>query len=150
MLCHGYVNAEEEEVALMFACDGALPLGVAVASQSPGSQRHRFSWRDVADIKVGPAAIFSAACSSGAAHLVGVGERLGLLTRLRSVGTRSLVAPQWDTPPEVLLPILDDALEQYLRKDGTLAQAVRAACKTAESTAPRWLAWALTTEGDWT
>jgi hypothetical protein len=149
LLCHGYVNPQDHEVALMVAAGGDLPTATEVAEESPSGDQHRFSWRDAAQLRKAPRVVFSAACSSGVSYMAGVGERLGLLAGLRGAGTRALVAPQWDIVPQIVLPILDDALESYYQEELTLAQAVHAACKRAEKAAPRWLAWSLATEGDW-
>ena len=95
-------------------------------------------------------ATLSAACSSGQSHHAGLGEKLGIFSTLRRAGTRSFVAPRWDIrPPRIVLPILDDAIERYLRTGAELGEALHAACFEASKEHPRWLAWSLALEGDW-
>jgi hypothetical protein len=132
----------------MVSGGGKLPVAAAVAAGLARGKHHRFSWRDVEQLKTAPTVIFSAACSTGVSHLAGIGERLGLMAGLRRAGTRSLVAPHWDIVPDIVLPILDDALERYWNSGG-LAQSVRAACQNAPAETPTWLKWAIATEGDW-
>ena len=148
LLCHGFVNPAEREVALMLAFDGVLPLALSVASDSPAGRVHRLGWQQCRKLDSAPAVIFSAACSSGSSHLVGLGERLGLFAGLRHAGMRSMVAPRWDLFAEAVLPILDGALERYLAGE-TVAKALHAACCAAEAQHPTWLAWNLMLEGDW-
>ncbi len=150
LLCHGYVSAEEREVALMIAANGQLPLKLPQAADSPAGRVHRFSWRQIAELKRAPRLIFSAACSSARAHIAGQGERLGLFPPLRERGANAMVAPGWKIEAPVF-GILDDAIETYLAGDISLARALRAACRKAEAQdrVPRWLAWSLTIEGDW-
>jgi tetratricopeptide (TPR) repeat protein len=147
-LCHGFENPREREVALMLAHDGLLPLALEVASNSPAGCFHHLGWQQCRDLPTAPAVVFSAACSSGTSHLVGLGERLGLFAGLRRAGARSLVAPRWDLFAESVLPILDDVLERYLTGE-TVAKALHASCLAAEHRLPTWLAWTLMLEGDW-
>lgn len=149
LLCHGYVDPVDGEVALMIAHDGGLPLAHSVASASEFGIGHRLSWRDFQVFTAAPPIVFSAACSTGISHLGGLGERLGFFSGLRHVGTRALVAPQWNIVAASVIPILDEALENYVVQGGTLAQALRSACLAAEKNNPRWSSWALTLEGDW-
>lgn len=149
VLCHGFVDPDEGVVALMVAHDGVLPLADSVAANTPVGRRHRFDWRDCQHLKSAPAVLFSAACSSGQSHLAGLGEKLGLFSILRRAGTRSLVAPRWDIDPEVVLPILDNAMERYLRTGDELGEALHAACSQASEEHSRWLAWSLALEGHW-
>lgn len=148
LLCHGFVDPSEREVALMLAHDGALPLALSVAADSPAGRAHRLSWQQCRDLPSAPAVIFSAACSTGTSHLVGLGERLGLYAGLRQAGMRSMVAPRWDLFAEEVLPVLDEALERYLGGEA-VAKALHAACRAAEARLPVWLAWNLMLEGDW-
>jgi tetratricopeptide (TPR) repeat protein len=149
VLCHGFVDPDEDVVALMVAHAGELPLGNSVAANTPAGRRHRFDWRDCQHLKSAPAVLFSAACSSGQSHHAGLGEKLGLFSTLRRAGTRSVVAPRWDIEPAVVLPILDSAMERYLRTGAELGEALHAACSEASEVLPRWQAWALALEGDW-
>jgi tetratricopeptide (TPR) repeat protein len=150
LLCHGFVSPAEHEAALMLAHDGALPLGIKVSTDSEMARAHRFSWRDCRALARAPSVVFSAACSTGISHVLGLGEHVGLFAGLTSAGTRAMVAPRWDVVAASVLPILDDALECYLTGGVPVGAAVHAACRRAEPDTPRWLAWALATEGDWT
>ena len=147
VLCHGYQSARTYEVAWAVADNGALPSVLAVATDLAVGQRHRFGWREAKGIKNAPAVVFSAACSSGVAHVAGLGERLGLMAGLGAAGARAVVAPRWDAFAAEVLPVLDDAFERFWSGRG-LARSVREACAGAESTA-KWLRWAIAVEGDW-
>ena len=133
----------------MVANYGELPLANSVAANTLAGRQHRFDWRDFQQLKSAPEVLFSAACSSGQSHHVGLGEKLGLFLTLRRAGTRSFVAPRWDIDPKVVLPILDNAIERFLRNDAELGEALHAACSEASVVLPRWQAWALALEGDW-
>jgi hypothetical protein len=147
LLCHGYVDPDEQDVAWMIANAGALPPGVAAAS--PEARPHRFSWRDCQDLRSSPPMVFSAACSSAHSHATPTGERLGLFSALRRSGTRCLVGPRWDIAPDVVLPILDEVLHDILTTSCSSADAVHRACVRAQQTYPRWISWALSVEGNW-
>jgi len=149
VLCHGFIDTDEDIVALMVANYGELPLANSVAANTLAGRQHRFDWRDFQQLKSAPEVLFSAACSSGQSHHVGLGEKLGLFLTLRRAGTRSFVAPRWDIDPKVVLPILDNAIERFLRNDAELGEALHAACSEASEVLPRWQAWALALEGDW-
>src|SRR5206468_2862388 len=110
-LCHGFVDPDDDIVALMVAHDNELPLGNSVAANTSFGQRHRFDWRDCQPLKSAPVVLFSAACGSGQSHHAGFGEMLGLFSTLRRAGTRAVVAPRWDIEPKVVLPILDEAMK---------------------------------------
>jgi hypothetical protein len=114
LLCHGFVDPDNQIVALMVAHDRELPLGNSVAANSPSGRLHRFDWRDCQLLNHTPRILFSAACKSGHSHYAGFGEKLGLFSTMRRTGTRSVVAPRWDIEPKVVLPILDSAMEQFL------------------------------------
>jgi hypothetical protein len=147
VLAHGFISPADDEVALMLAHDGALPLADSVAAGSEVGRRHRLSWNECQELRRAPEVVFSAACSSGVSYVRGLGERLGLLGALRRGGTRSLIAPRWNIVAEDVLPILDAAMERFLERGDALGLALHQAC--AESDRPRWLAWALALEGDW-
>jgi len=149
LLCHGFIDGEDGEVALMLAHDGSLPLLDSVASASEAGQAHRMSWRECQHLTSAPRVVFSAACSSGISRIRGLGERLGLFGALRNRGTSSLIAPQWDIIGSAVLPILDDAFERYVSTGSSLGQALHTSCSTAQASQPRWLAWSLALEGDW-
>jgi tetratricopeptide (TPR) repeat protein len=149
VLCHGYVEEADKQVALMLADGGALPLADSVAAATPEGQRHRFGWQECAALRRAPQVVFSAACSSGQAHPAGLGERLGLFSGLRRAGTRTFVAPRWNIRPADVLPILDEAMDRYVRSAMSPADAVYSACLEASKSQPRWIAWALALEGDW-
>jgi tetratricopeptide (TPR) repeat protein len=149
ILCHGFVDPVEEVVALMVAHNGELPLGNSLAANTPSGRRHRFNWRDCQQLKIAPAVLFSAACGSGQSHHAGLGEELGIFSTLRRFGTRSVIAPRWDIEPKIVLPILDNVIERYLRTGVELGEAFYAACAEASEGLPHWQAWALALEGDW-
>jgi CHAT domain len=141
LLCHGFVDPENAEVGLMLTHAGALPPAHAVATAGAFGRAHRLSWRDCQHFPAAPRAVFSAACSSGVVLLAGLGERLGLFGALRHAGTGALVAPKWDIVASQVLPILDDAMERNTSDGRSLAQALSDACRQAEASRPRWLAW---------
>lgn len=149
VLCHGFVDPNEDVVSLIVAHKGALFPAHSLAMNTPDGRQHRFDWRDCRRLKSAPAVIFSAACSSGLSHHAGVGEKLGLFSALRRAGTRSFVAPRWDIVPEVVLPILDNTIERYLRDGDELGEALHSACSEVSEELPHWLAWSLALEGDW-
>jgi tetratricopeptide (TPR) repeat protein len=149
ILCHGYVDPADKQVALMLARDGCLPLADSVSAATPEGRRHRFGWKECAALRRAPKLVYSAACSSGQAHPGGLGERLGLFAGLRRAGTRTFVAPRWNLRPADVLPILDDALARSLIDGVPPGQALHEACAEAAQTQPPWIAWALALEGDW-
>lgn len=149
LLCHGYINREMGEVALMLSHEGTLPLAHSVAASADGVKGYRMSWRACQALVAVPPVLFSIACSSGLSHTVGLGDRLGLLNAFRRGGAQTLVAPQWDVDVPAVLPILDAALEKYLQGNHTLAAAVRQSCATMATSHPPWISWALAVEGDW-
>jgi tetratricopeptide (TPR) repeat protein len=147
--CHGFLAADDHELALMLADAGDLPLQHTVAAAAPGEAGHRFSWRDAQRIDAAPALVLSAACSSGASLIGGLGERCGMYGALRLRGTRAVVAPAWDGVAEDVLALLDDVIARRLRGEGSLAACVKAAGEAAQGMLPRWRAWTLALEGDW-
>jgi hypothetical protein len=148
LLCHGYVDPQDSNVALMIAHEGTIPFADSVSAGTPEGQLHRFSWRDCEELLAAPRVVFSAACSSGQAYVRGLGERLGLFGAMRRRGTRSLVAPRWDIDPEFVLPILDEVMEGFLTGDD-LDHALLDASSRASLKYPKWIAWALSLEGSW-
>ena len=148
ILCHGFVSPEENEVCLMLAHQGTLPMAGSLAADARG-HRHRFSWRDCRDITDSHATIFSAACSSRAAVSTEAGDRLGIFAALRRSGARALVAPAWDVQAGPTAALLDHTLD--LHASGMpLAVAVRSAGDAAEAAGMRpWIARSLAVEGDW-
>jgi len=149
VLCHGFVDPDEDVVALMLAYHGELPLANSVAANTEVGRKHRFDWQGLWELRNGPSYIFSAACSSGQSHHRGLGEKVGIFSNLRGAGTRSYVAPRWDIDPKVVLPILDDIIERFLLTECEIGEALHAACSEAGTNLPRWQAWALALEGDW-
>lgn len=148
LLCHGFVNHSEREVALMLAHLGSPPLADSVAASSSLGNAHRLSWRDCTTLTQTARTVFSAACSSGVNHHAGLGDRLGLFGALRNTGTTAVVAPGWDVVAAAALPVLDDTLARFVQGE-PLGRALRQACLTAMEDQPTWLAWSLTLEGDW-
>ncbi|MEW2396342.1 CHAT domain-containing protein [Streptomyces sp. NPDC046862] len=148
LLCHGFVNPSEREVALSLSHLGKLPLANSVAASSSLGNVHRLSWRECTSLPRASRTVFSAACSSGVSHPAGLGDRLGLFGALRTAGTTAVVAPGWDVVASAVLPVLDDALSRFLAGE-PLGPALRQASLAAAEHQPAWLAWALTLEGDW-
>jgi tetratricopeptide (TPR) repeat protein len=143
--CHGLQMPRD--TALMVAADGHLPPQTAAGVDR--RTRHRISWRDLQGLSSAPDVVLSAACSSGATLVRGLGERLGLYGALRHAGTRAVVAPAWDCHPTDVLPLLDRV--HALISTGTrLAPAVKQASAEAETDRPPWRARMLAIEGDWT
>jgi CHAT domain len=58
LLCHGFVSASEEEVALMLASEGQLPLGNSAAADTVIGRRHRFGWRELEHVERAPAYVW--------------------------------------------------------------------------------------------
>jgi len=149
LLCHGFIDAADGEVALMVAVDGTLPLRQSIASGTPQGQRHRLSWSALQSLQHAPEVVFSIACSSGVAHPVGLGERLGLFAAFSATGTRAMVAPRWEVPAREVAPVLDETIERWIERGGGLAAALHSACVDASERMPPRYAWALALEGDW-
>ncbi|MGQ0778745.1 MAG: hypothetical protein ACT4NY_30745 [Pseudonocardiales bacterium] len=147
LLCHGYPSRGNEEIGLMLAHEGQLPLGDSVSSGKVLSD-HLFSWRDCLELPRAPRTVLSAACSSAHSYGAGLGDRLGLFNALRHAGTTAMVAPAWDVVATDVLPVLDDLTARYLSGE-PLGQALQAACQDAAHALPAWLAWSLALEGDW-
>ncbi|MDJ0845109.1 tetratricopeptide repeat protein [Crocosphaera sp.] len=150
LLCHGFPD-QENEVAFAIAHGQSLPLKNNFALKTPKGRAYHLSWRDCQNLSKSPAVVFSVACSSGISKIAGLGEGLGVFNALKYNNTKTFIAPRWDIYGEMVLPILDDLLDQYTTTQQGLAQALRQACIMAEreKSIPRWLAWSLTIEGDW-
>lgn len=150
LLCHGFIDANDGEVALLLARNGSLPLLDSVVAGSAVGRAHRLSWRQWQQLQTVPERVFSAACSTGLSLGAGLGERLGLFAALRHAGTRTLIAPRWDMVAANVLPILDNTLESFVSEGGALGRVLHRAClAAADAGIPRWLAWNLALEGDW-
>jgi hypothetical protein len=147
LLCHGFVSPRQQEVSIMIAYNQQLPLANSAAAELPAGRMHRFGWRECNQLTHSPTIIWSGGCSTGRAHIVGLGEHLGLFSALRAHGTRSVVAPRWDIWAHETIPVLDDAIQRYTIGRMSLRKALRDACRNA--TCSRWSAWALAIEGDW-
>jgi tetratricopeptide (TPR) repeat protein len=148
LLCHGYISEADQEVALMLAHEGMLPLAGSVAAGSAAGVAHRLSWRDCTTLPRASRTVFSAACSTGVSYHAGLGDRLGLFSAMRHAGATALVAPGWDAVAGSVLPIFDDVVARFVAGE-PLGRALREACRAGQARQPRWLAWALTLEGDW-
>jgi len=148
ILCHGFVSPDDQEVCLMVAHDGTLPMAGSVAATSHG-RGHRLTWRDCRDIHNATATVFSAACSSATSFTTLAGDRLGLYPALRRGGVPALVAPSWDVQAAPTMEILDQAINTYVA-GRPLAQAVRQASRDAATRElSPWIARSLAVEGDW-
>jgi hypothetical protein len=133
-------------MALMVAANGQLPPQetVAVARMI----EHRLSWRDLQRLESAPDVVLSAACSSGASLVGGLGERLGLYGALRHAGTRAVVAPAWDCIADDTLLMLDQVYE-IVARGVPLGVAVKQVADDASHSFPTWRARVLAIEGDW-
>jgi len=148
-LCHGYVSARENEVSLMLAADGGLPLVHVVAAAGEAGRRQRYGWRDMQAIDNAPPVIVTAACEAGQVQDAPLGERLGIFRAMRHAGTRSFIAPRWEALADRVIPIIDDTIELIVSGDHSVAAALTIASQRAEPAHPRWIAWTLALEGDW-
>jgi tetratricopeptide (TPR) repeat protein len=149
LLCHGFVSPIGDEVALMLAAEGRLPPASSVAADTKIGRRHRLSWRTIGQLAHAPETIVSAACSTGLGPEAGLGDRVGLFASLRPAGTRSLVAPLWDSIAIHATEIASGIIERRLVGGEPLGAAVWNAGKAAAGRLPRWISWNLALEGDW-
>jgi tetratricopeptide (TPR) repeat protein len=149
LLCHGYVDPDDREVALLVAHAGVRP---PMYTQSKGTfpDAHRLSWRDLQALPRAAPLVLSAACSSGLQWQAGAGEQMGLFGALRQGGTRAFIGPRWDVVAQAVLPLLDTLLDLHINHGVTLVDALHQTCLEAqEHHLPGWLAWSLALEGDW-
>ena len=149
LLCHGHASRFEPTVAWLVAHEQSLPLAGPVAGASPAGRRHQFTWDDCDRLPSASAVVVSAACKTASSHTAGGGEQLGLYSALRRHGTRSLVAPRWDIPAALTLPVFTDAIKRIVADGLSPAAAVQAASIAAARKLPRWLAYAPAVAGGW-
>jgi tetratricopeptide (TPR) repeat protein len=148
LLCHGLVDPDQLDLALLVAADHQLPSQHPIAASSAAGREHRLTWRTLQDVPVGPSVVLSAACSTGRGLIGGMGERLGLFGALRPRATRAVVAPAWDA-------IAVDAVSQLQRVQSLLlngrplAAAIKETGDEAAQRLPAWRARCLCVEGDW-
>ncbi|MEV4210205.1 hypothetical protein [Micromonospora sp. NPDC049662] len=149
MLCHGFRTADASDIAFILAHDGRLPTVHTVAAASAASRGARWSWRDSMRLPRAPAVLLSAGCSTGSAHIRGLGERLGMFGALRLGGTAAVVAPAWDAVAADSCRMVIDVLDGFL--DGApLPEAVEGAGERIRAGGrPRWRSVNLMTEGSW-
>lgn len=146
--CHGLIDPDRLEMALLVAHDGQLPTQHPIAASSEHGAAYRLTWRNLQDVVNGPRVVLSAACSTGQALIGGLGERLGLFAALRSRGTRAVVAPAWDGVADDVPDQIADVRAMLL--DGIpLGRAVKRASDRAADRLPAWRARALGIVGDW-
>ncbi len=148
LICHGYADPCEQEIALLVSYNNVLPPMYAQGSVI-AKDTNLISWRDMQSLPRTPPVVLSAACSTGLQWCEGAGEQMGLLGALRNGGTRSLVGPRWDTDAVVVIDLLDEILESYLCNDAMLIDVVYDKCARLEKNLPKWLAWSVAIEGDW-
>ncbi len=148
ILCHGFSDPNEHEVALLIADGGVIPPMFAGGSRVT-LDSHLLSWRDMQNLKRSAPLVLSAACSTGLPLQAGAGEQLGLFGALRQSGTKSFIGPRWDVDAESVLPLLGNFLKRYLGRGEPAINALHDTCLEAQNTLPRWLAWSLALEGDW-
>jgi tetratricopeptide (TPR) repeat protein len=148
LLCHGLVDPDQLDLALLVAADRQLPSQHPVAASSAVGREHRLTWRMLQEVPVGPSVVLSAACSTGRGLIGGMGERLGLFGALRPRATRAVVAPAWDAVAVDVVHQLQQV--QRLLLDGrSLAAAVKETSDDAAQRLPAWSARCLCVEGDW-
>lgn len=148
LLCHGLIDPDQRELALLVARNGELPTQHPIAAASPEGRAHRITWRALQDLDHGPTLILSGACSTGQGLVAGMGERLGLFGALRSTETRAVVAPAWDAVAADVPQQLGH-IRNLVLTGSPLAAAVRATCDTYASRLPAWRSRVLCIEGDW-
>ncbi|HWC35472.1 MAG TPA: CHAT domain-containing protein [Mycobacteriales bacterium] len=148
LLCHGLVDPEQRDLALLVGRRGALPTQHPIAAASAEGRAHRLTWNSLQDLNTAAGLVMSGACSTGQSLVAGMGERLGLFGALRSSGTRAVVAPAWDAIAEDVSEQLADIHSRVLA-GSTLAAAVRATADAYDSRLPAWRSRVLCVEGDW-
>ena len=148
ILCHGFVDSFENEVAYLIAAEGSLPPTDSISANSLGGKKHRLSWREIQKSDEMPEDVFTTACSSGISHFVGVGDRLGLYRAIRWGGARLMVSPRWDVIAKDVIPILDNVIERLFNGEA-VAEAIRNSTIEANNTQKDWIATSLAIEGDW-
>jgi tetratricopeptide (TPR) repeat protein len=148
LLCHGFASHRDHEIALLVSHSGALP-----PMYAPNSailpDTNRVSWRDFQFWPKMPPLVLSVACSTGLQWQAGAGEQMGLFGAMRRGGTHSFIAPRWDVPADVVLPLLDKVLVKYFDEKTSLIDALHLTSIEAENNLPRWLSWSLALEGNW-
>jgi tetratricopeptide (TPR) repeat protein len=146
--CHGLIDPDQLDLALLVAHAGQLPSQHPIAAASPHGRANRLTWRALQELPAAPALVLSAACSSGQGLIGGLGERLGLFAALRSRGNHTVVAPAWDAVAGDVVAQLSDVRELVL--DGVpLGQAVKSVSDRSAERLPSWRARVLSVEGDW-
>jgi tetratricopeptide (TPR) repeat protein len=149
IMCHGQISKSEAEIALLVARDGHLPPGHAFAVSTEAGRRHRLGWTQLSAMQSAAVVAFVGACSSGRVEVAGLDERIGLFATLQFRGMQAMVAPRWKIDVELAMPILDEALENYI-EGRSLAEAINLAADAAISRGvPVWQARAFAIEGGW-
>lgn len=144
-LCHGVLDSDSQSMAWLVAADGRNPPAGRFGALS-AARRHRIEAADCDRLPRTAGIVLSAACSSGVARYVGVGEQIGLFGALRRRGTTSLIAPRWDVPAREVVPILVEIAERIVAGEDPLV-ATHVACRKAAEHLPQWIAWALFHQG---
>jgi tetratricopeptide (TPR) repeat protein len=146
--CHGLIDPDQLDLALLVAYEGQLPTQHPIAAASQQGRAHRLTWRALQELPAGPGVVLSAACSTGQGLIGGLGERVGLFAALRPRGTCAVVAPAWDALAGDVIAQLAEVRELLL--DGVpLGQAVKRASDNSATRLPPWRALVLSIEGDW-
>ncbi len=148
LFCHGLVDPDQLDLALLLAAHNQLPSQHPVAASSAVGREHRLTWRTLQVVPSGPAVILSAACSTGRGLIGGMGERLGLFGALRPRGTRAIVAPAWDAVAVDAVHQLQE-VQRILLDGRPLAAAIKETGDAAAQRLPAWRARCLCIEGDW-
>lgn len=140
LCCHGVIEGSGDS-ALVVADESGH-------SHDPPRSGTTFGWRDAQHLTSTPSLLLSAACSTGATRVGGLGERLGLYGALRFGGTASVVAPAWDAVAVDVVTMIGDVLDRHLA-GVPLARAVKQVADEAALDVPQWRARVLAVEGDW-
>jgi tetratricopeptide (TPR) repeat protein len=148
LLCHGLVDPDQLDLALLVAADHQLPSQHPIAASSAVGREHRLTWRTLQDVPVGPSVILSAACSTGRGLIGGMGERLGLFGALRPRATRAVVAPAWDAVAVDVVHQLQH-VHRLLLDGRPLAAALKETGDEEAQRLPAWRARCICVEGDW-
>ena len=148
LICHGYVEAGDNEVALLVSHEGALPPMYAPGS-SILSLPNRLSWRHLSGV--------AALCAIGSIGCLF--DRASMAGRCRRTdGPFWSVAPEWNAcshRPEVgrngtlCAAASERCPSQLFDKKMSLIDSLHQVCLEAQDEIPDWLAWSLSLEGQW-
>jgi hypothetical protein len=144
VLCHGFVDTEGDAGFILASAGLPAPLARSLVGMGP----NMVTWRDMESLGTSSGVVISAGCSTGHIRRDSLGESLGMLGALRKAGTRTLIAPRWDVVAADAGSVFA-SMSAGICAGESLADALDGACRAAAETAPTWLAWSITLEGDW-